>query len=271
MKILVPVDFTAITESGYKYALSLPFASEIILLHCTDSKNQAQEASKQLDTLIKKYPLPQGIKINILIVAGSIFDHLGQAAEEVNAGLIVMATHGIKGMQHYLGSHAMKLITHSKTPFIVVQQRPYKSLQKMLVPVDYTKEVKQELPVVIQYAKLFKATVLLLKQNHDDTFIQNRSNRNTDYFIAELTNAEIEWHLIEQKFSVDNKYEVINHQAAANDADIIVTTIEPDLNIADYVMGVEEQKIVANSLQLPVLCVNIRQFTSSNDIYGIYA
>lgn len=30
MKILVPVDFTDITEKGFKYALSLPFANEII-------------------------------------------------------------------------------------------------------------------------------------------------------------------------------------------------------------------------------------------------
>ena len=36
MKILVPVDFTDITEKGFKYALSLPFANEIILFHAVD-------------------------------------------------------------------------------------------------------------------------------------------------------------------------------------------------------------------------------------------
>jgi len=75
--------------------------------------------------------------------------------------------------------------------------------------------------------------------------------------------------LIEQTFSLDDKYEVLTKQAAAHNADIIVTTIEPDLDVADYVIGVEEQKIVANDLQLPVLCVNIRHFTVAGDQFSV--
>ena len=68
---------------------------------------------------------------------------------------------------------------------------------------------------------------------------------------------------------LDDKYEVLTKQAAAHNADIIVTTIEPDLDVADYVIGVEEQKIVANDLQLPVLCVNIRHFTVAGDQFSV--
>jgi len=77
---------------------------------------------------------------------------------------------------------------------------------------------------------------------------------NTGYFEDELDNAKIKYELIEQTFSLDDKYEVLTKQAAAHNADIIVTTIEPDLDVADYVIGVEEQKIVANDLQLPKNC-----------------
>jgi hypothetical protein len=42
---------------------------------------------------------------------------------------------------------------------------------------------------------------------------------------------------------------------------MIVTAIDPKVDVADYIMGVEEQKIVANEAQIPVLCINIRSFT----------
>ena len=49
--------------------------------------------------------------------------------------------------------------------------------------------------------------------------------------------------------------------AAKNNADMIVTAIDPKVHVVDYIMGVEEQKIVANEEQIPVLCINTRNFT----------
>ena len=67
----------------------------------------------------------------------------------------------------------MKLITHSKTPFIVVQQKDFSPTEKMLVPVDFTKEIKQELPAVIQYAlfnaNAFKQIITTLTFKRSDT------------------------------------------------------------------------------------------------------
>ena len=48
--------------------------------------------------------------------------------------------------------------------------------------------------------------------------------------------------------------------ANASGADLIVTTIDPETNITDYIMGVDEQKIVANESQIPVLCVNTKHY-----------
>lgn len=132
MKILVPVDFTDITEKGFKYALSLPFANEIILFHAVDDIKKSKEAQQQLSNITNKYSIPAHLTVQGKVKQGNIFETLGDVSKEVNADLIVMATHGIKGIQHFLGSHAMKLITHSKTPFIVVQQKDYSPLKKCL-------------------------------------------------------------------------------------------------------------------------------------------
>jgi nucleotide-binding universal stress UspA family protein len=269
MKILVPIDFTDVTEHAYHYALQLPFAREIILFHVVDSIKKEAEALKQLEKIKTKVNVPSSITVSLRVEEGSIFELIGDTALQIGADLIVMATHGIKGLQHIIGSRAMKVITHSKTPYIVIQKKPYRPLKKMLVPVDFTREVKQVIPAVLQFAKLFNASIALLKQMNDDTFIQNRINHNLNYFESVLNDEKVAYTIIEKEFSLDDKYEVVTEQAAATDADIIVTTIDPELGLTDYIMGVEEQKIVANSLQLPVLCINIKHFMVASDVFGI--
>jgi len=43
---------------------------------------------------------------------------------KIGALMVVMGTHGIKGMQKLMGSWALKVITSSKVPFIAVQDTP---------------------------------------------------------------------------------------------------------------------------------------------------
>ena len=55
---------------------------------------------------------------------GEIFTTIADVAEELNASLIFLGTHGKVGMQKLTGSWALKVIIKSKVPFIVVQDPP---------------------------------------------------------------------------------------------------------------------------------------------------
>ena len=121
--------------------MSLPFANEIILFHAVDDIKKSKEAQQQLSNITNKYSAPAHLTVQSKVKQGAIFEIIGNVSKEVNADLVVMATHGIKGLQHFLGSNAMKLISHSNTPFIVVQQNDFSPLINMLVPGDFTKEV----------------------------------------------------------------------------------------------------------------------------------
>ncbi|NMB71290.1 MAG: universal stress protein, partial [Bacteroidales bacterium] len=57
-----------------------------------------------------------------------------------------MGTHGIKGMQKFLGSWALKVIVKAKVPFIVVQAPPASDAYKNVVfPINYRKESKEKI------------------------------------------------------------------------------------------------------------------------------
>ena len=261
MKILVPLDFTPVTENALMYAIGLTDVlgvSNIILFHVTVSDKETAEASAKLNLLIEKYKDKTSAALENNIKPGNIFDEIGKTAAELEAGLIVMGTHGITGMQRIIGSRAMKVITHSETPYIVVQQKPYKPIKKILIPVDFTREVKQLLPLLLTLNEKFKATFHLIILDSKDDFIQNKVDNNLAYFKSYLYDNTIPF--VEAGTYSSSKYKEVLQFAKTTDADLIVTAIDPETNLTDYIMGVDEQKIVANELQIPVLCVNTKHY-----------
>lgn len=260
MKILVPIDFTPVTENALRYAVGLTavMAQEIIPFHVTSSEKDNDKALAQLQQLCDKYT-SGSVKPTPLVKSGNYFELIGSTATEIEASMIVMGTHGVKGMQRLVGSYAMKVITNSSTPYIVVQHQPYKPVKNILVPIDFTREVKQMLPFLTSMAEYFHATLLLISESSKDNFIQNKIDNNIGYFKSYCADNNVPYKMLEANFS-SNKYKAVLKEADANDVEMIVTTIDPETGLTDYIMGVEEQKIVANESEIPVLCINTKHF-----------
>ena len=85
----------------------------------------------------------------------------GDFAAEHEAKLIFMGTHGAHGWQHVTGSHALKVVTNSSVPFIIVQEKLVKptGYDSIVVPMDLNKETKQKLTIVSRLAKYFGSQV----------------------------------------------------------------------------------------------------------------
>lgn len=262
MKLLIPIDFTPVTENALHYGLQLPTVKEVVLFHVVNSDNELNEAQTKLEALANKYKAKFASGITSSVKTGNIFDHIGEEAIHQKCDIIVMGTHGIKGMQRILGSRAMKVITNSKTPYIVVQNKPFEKIEQILVPVDFTKESKQILSFLVTISNLFKANIQLLPQaSGKDEFIKNKIDNNVGYFRSVLDSNSCKFTILDDTFSYDKRYKDITRQAVAHSSDMIVAAIDPKVDVADYIMGVEEQKIVANEEQLPVLCINTRSFS----------
>lgn len=121
--ILVPTDFTPVGDSAVRYAVELSkiLKSEIHLLHIVAKDKEIVQAKAVIDNIVNSLA-KENIVAHSLVEVGSIFDDIGKVAERLNAKLIVMGTHGVKGMQHIMGSKALKVITNSDVPFVVVQK-----------------------------------------------------------------------------------------------------------------------------------------------------
>jgi nucleotide-binding universal stress UspA family protein len=259
--IVVPWDFTHVAEHALAHAVKISkmVGNDICLLHIVDQNiNAKDEASKKtqlqqiIEESVKKYSVP----ITFHISKGSIFSAIADYAHESDASLVVMGTHGMKGMQRLTGSWALKVIVKSKIPFIVVQDPPVdqERYHNIVFPVDFRGENKEKIRMAIFMGKYFESKIHMLVSVSTDKNLTKKTNVNlsfaTKYFIQ--NNIEYEIHEVPKG---DFAQQTIDFSQKIN-ADLLLIMTTKNITVADYVMGASEQYIIANSSKIPVCCVN---------------
>ena len=79
-----------------------------------------------------------GIRPSVIVKTGNIFEEIKSIIGECDAEIAVMGTHGMKGLQKFTGSWALKVIAGSKAPFVVVQDKPTEAdIHKIVLPLDF--------------------------------------------------------------------------------------------------------------------------------------
>jgi nucleotide-binding universal stress UspA family protein len=263
-KVLVPTDFTRVADNAISHAMVLAksIGGEVYLLHVVPKQGEVDEARRKLDMEIgRAKALDESVPVHKLVRVGSIFDDISDAAAEINATLIVMGTHGMRGMQFITGSNALRVITSSNVPFVVVQERPIKAggYDSIVVPLDLHKETRQKLTLVADMAKYFGSKVHLITPKEDDEFLHKQLVNHIKFANQYLDERGIQHDAtISQEDSGDFVKAVVRH-AIAVDADLVAIMNLAQGNIFG-VLGVPyEQEVITNEAQIPVMCMNPRE------------
>lgn len=143
-RILVPVDFSAHSLNAMQFARDWArrFGSEILLLHVLEPilnyasfglepiapllppEGLREQARTELDKLAK----PDGAdspRVSVHVREGAAFDQIVNAARDLNADLIVIATHGRTGLSHVvLGSTAERVVRYAQCPVLTLRCTP---------------------------------------------------------------------------------------------------------------------------------------------------
>jgi len=267
-KILVPTDFTKVADNAIAHAMRLAKhpGAEVYLLHVVAKQDEVDETRRKLELEQQRaQAMESGIAVHKLVRIGSIFDDIGDAAAEIGADLIVMGTHGMRGMQFLTGSRALRVITSSNVPFIVVQERSIKEggYDSIVVPLDLHKETRQKLTLVADMAKYFNSKVHLITPKEEDEFLRKQLMNHIKFANQYLDERGIAHDaVIAQEDSDDFVKAVIKH-AVSVDADLIAIMNLAQGNIFG-VLGVPyEQEVITNEAQIPVMCMNPRETSSA--------
>jgi nucleotide-binding universal stress UspA family protein len=187
-RILFPTDFSRCADQALEHAVFLAekYNAEIHVLHAVtlfnDQPGVVNEEFEETETMIKKLEDIAEVQLNkvydahedddIKIIkaqtrgisaAPVILDY----ASENTIDLIVMGTHGRRGIGHFfLGSVTEEIVRMSESPVFTIREAetptPAKAKEKILVPVDFSEHSKNALANAKEIAKSYEAKIHLL-------------------------------------------------------------------------------------------------------------
>jgi nucleotide-binding universal stress UspA family protein len=259
--IIVPWDFTKVADNAMEHAIKLSkiLDCEIELLHIVDPKtddSRIKEKSNSLEDSVEYYTKKHKISLNKTFLKGNIFNTISEYAESKQAMLIIMGTHGIKGMQRIKGSNAYRVMFGSKVPYLTVKDKPaYDSkISTLLVPIDFKEENIEKMESVIFFAQKLSAKIYIYKPALINKSQVKQTNVNLHVAEKLLTDNNIDFEVHTAKRTSRFFAQTIEFGKQIN-ADIIqiVTTKH---KLKDYFRGEHEQYIIDNKARIPVMCVN---------------
>lgn len=140
--ILVPIDFSDYSKNALRYAVQFAkyFEAKMYLIYVVepmiypadfsmgqvaipsmdaDLQNRAEEELKNLANNFVDFSL----ELETLIKTGKPFVEINETAKEIDADLIIMATHGHTGVEHLLfGSTAEKVVRKAPCPVLTLRE-----------------------------------------------------------------------------------------------------------------------------------------------------
>jgi nucleotide-binding universal stress UspA family protein len=258
--ILIPWDFTHKAEFALEHAVNLNKAlnTDIFLLHIAKKEKDVKTANATFDKEIPNLEKKYAAKIKVIVEVGNIFTTISDRATEMKAEMVIMGTHGMKGMQKLIGSWALKVIAGSKVPFIVVQAPPKSGgFERIVFPLDFRQENKEKISWIHYIGRIYHSKFFIIKQKTGDTKFLKNIQSNLHFTKKFLDNNLIKYDIATAEGKKSFAAEIIDY---ANDikADLILIMTTKDINIADYVIGAHEQTIISNKHEIPVMCINPR-------------
>jgi len=179
-KIVVGVDFSDCSMNALEHAViiarkaragiimvwanHLDYSKEIFSVEPDHIRTEVQE---RFTKLVDKYSpqLAEGTEIDFRMEKGKVYKVICQVAQEENAFLLVVGTHGSSGFEEFwIGSNANRIVSASKLPIITIRAGvdSNKNLKTIVMPLDSTKITRQKLPITALLAKYFDAEIHIL-------------------------------------------------------------------------------------------------------------
>ena len=255
--IIVPWDFSEVADNALKTAIRVTHKinKDIVLLHIAKKNRDITETGDKLAEIAYEKSKKYKRTIKPLVTKGTIFTNIGRSSDNLDAELIVMGTHGMKGIQKIVGSWALKVVTNTSTPFIVVQKPPKNTaLKNVVMPIDFRTDAKEKLNWVEYLHKLYSPKFFLLKPNFTESETIHKIKANTFYCQNYLDKKGISYEtgMAEGKHSfVDETVEYAHRK----NADLILI-VAPKKSFSDYLLNSPEQYVIANHKAIPVMVIS---------------
>lgn len=270
-KILVPVDFSeqSLIALSQSYNLAKKIDAELVLLYVIEEVNPLVKrmyrelneikgaVENNLKNLAEEKSKETGLVFSIEIEEGKIYNKIVEVAEKINARFIVMGTKGNENSK-FIGSNANKVVKTAPCPVITIKgQQHKKGCDKIVLPLDLTKETSDKVNQAIEIAELFTAEIFImsvLQTGKEEIvnklkdqllmvrqYIENRGVKCTAEIVKILKSEE----------SLAN---ALIKYAEKIEADLLMIMTQQEKDIKELFIGSKAKEVINNS-EIPVLSI----------------
>jgi len=257
--ILIPTDFTEAAKTAFLNAIVVADSSETQLnvVHFCNDKDDVKESKEKLSDWVLS--INSEIEVNEYVRVGDFRD-LTDMVKELDAKLIFMGTHGETGFQKIWGSNALKLVSESSEPFIIVQKESRipdeNGYDQILATVSHNKESKQKVTAIIDIAKYFDSEVFLLYREEEDESLRIDTATNLVFMKRELDKAGVKYS-VEVSKGKDFNADTIR-VAKEHDVDLItIMNVQKNTILGSSIFAPKyEQELLMNEAHIPIMIVS---------------
>ena len=285
-RILCPLDFSEFSSKAYEYAalLALRYGSKLYMQHVIEPPFSAYPGVEFPDTLwqvyrelrshteaalqdfLKKHAR-EGLSPQWSVSDGHIPAAILSFAEEQAVDLIVMGTHGRRGLDHLLlGSVTEKVLRKARCPILVVgkTERDFEpvepiSLHKIFYCTDFSKNSEQALSYALSLAQEFAAELTLLHVVEDFPLTKDLPTLTAEVTsqLEALVPPEVrDKDKIRSKLCVGKPHEEIIREASEHAADLVVLGVRGRHLLDLALFGSTTHRVIQRG-PCPVLVVHI--------------
>jgi len=259
-KIALLVDFTGVCQLAMEHAALIARQSlcQLVLLHVAPHHKQTED--KEIKTKIREFAGildKEGVPFAVQVDYGDFFGIIGQSINKLNVDLIVVGTHGIKGInQDFVGSAVLRLIRQLNIPSLIVQghcQTPQEGYLNILIPLLGKLKNPASISKVNPFASVFNSkTHFLGFYNEENKPVVIQQNEEFSKMMKEAgfeTGVEVE----ESSVYTSSFSKSIVQYADIEEIHLIVMMIYD----ADegYFNDYDKENILLNRLGKAILCI----------------
>jgi nucleotide-binding universal stress UspA family protein len=268
-RILVPTDHTKVVDFALDHAVKMAKAmgAELDVLHILVDADERDVAQRRLDAEVARAKrIDPAIAVSGVLREGNVYVGIGEAAKELGADLIIMGTHGMRGMQFITGSRALRVITNSSVPFIVVQERGIRphGYRDIVVPMDLQRETRQKVSLVADMAAYFKGKAHVIIPRESDEFLHHRLQDNIVFAKKYFGGRGIPMEAVVADVGSGDFVQAVLDHARKIDADLIAIMNMVEGNIFGTLGAPYEEEIITNEAMIPVMLVHLANNTAGN-------
>ena len=257
--VLVPTDFTSVGDCAINHGgvMAKSSSRKLIILHVVEKFPEVDGAKNKINEVAMKAASEFGIEVEGMVRVGNIFEDIGETAAELGAKLIIMGTHGAKGMQRFVGSYAMKVVTNSIVPFIIVQEKRAETngYANIILPLDLESATKQKLSYAVEMAKHFNSKIHLFFEKIEDPIFKQKLAGNIIFAKKYLAENNVSFTTKVSDGEGDFEENIIRYAVSSN-CDLIAIMNLDDGFLSNIMGESSEQELITNEAQIPVLVVN---------------